>query len=1040
MPHLLATLASVVLVTAVASPLPDDPPKKLSNEERQKLDAEWLATSNEAIKLHHTGKPVEAEKMMARALELARQLWPKNEFPDGHPDLATTLGNRAYLLQALGKNSQAEPFSRECLAIQRKLIDGDHPDLASSMTNLGMLLHALGKEAEAEPLYRDALAMRKRLFKGDHLQVAASLGHLGNLLLDRGKFTEAEAYFAQAVDMSKRAVKGDNLDVALNINNLAVAIKRQGRYVEAENLYRQSLEMKQRLFKGNHPSIPTALHNLALVLKDQGKLTEAETLARTAVEANQRIFQGDHPDIVLTLSSLATILQDQDRLAEADSYYREALAMSRRLFAPDHPYTGSCMNNLGNFLKQRSKVEEAERLFRESLEAARRRRTGDHPEVATCLHNLAGALREQGRYEAAEPLAQDALAMTRRLHPGDHPHVADTLTETADLLRARGKFGEALTLYREALAMYRNLVGAYASAKTEGEALTLVGTIPAARDAFLSTARAMKADPSTVYSEVWASKSAVMRVYERRLQATRAAATDPKASKLLAELADARRRRAELILAPEPIDPATRTQRDNEIKSLDRTLADLNSAVRPLLPALDRTERLSRATPADLQKLLPNDAVVVDFLRYVLVEQDPARPGKVGEKQTTSYLAFVITRDQVKWVDLGPAHPIEEAVIRYQVAITSGKEIPPAIPARLRELVWEKVRKNLPSNVGVVYVSPDWALTEVAWAALPGDKPGTILLEDFAVAIIPHGTFLLDQFWPREARTDLQGRALVVGGVDYDAAPEAGLVAGRELPIKKGTQLRWPALPAAAAEATGVAAQATRRKLTVTSLRAKHATPAAVLTELPKVRYAHLATHGFFADPSFQSVFQLDPSHFIMHRRGQRVGAGALSPLVMTGLVLAGANDPKAPGRGVVTGESLVDLDLSGLELAVLSACETGLGDVAGGEGTFGLQRAFHLAGTRNVVATLWKVPDQPTAALMGVFYRNLWEKNLTPIEALRQAQLEVYRNPGKIGTLAEGFRGQFEEVPGAIGRVESADGKTHPRHWAAFTLSGPGR
>jgi CHAT domain-containing protein len=151
--------------------------------------------------------------------------------------------------------------------------------------------------------------------------------------------------------------------------------------------------------------------------------------------------------------------------------------------------------------------------------------------------------------------------------------------------------------------------------------------------------------------------------------------------------------------------------------------------------------------------------------------------------------------------------------------------------------------------------------------------------------------------------------------------------------------------------------------------------------------------------------------------------------MVMTGLVLAGANKPGTPGRGIVTGEALVDLDLSGLELAVLSACESGLGDV-------------DLAGTRDVVASLWKVPDRPTAALMALFYRNLWEKNLSPAEALRQAQLEVYRNPGKVAELAEGFRGKFVEVPGSGEEAvkPGADGKAHPRLWAAFSLSGPGR
>src|SRR5438067_12073441 len=121
----------------------------------------------------------------------------------------------------------------------------------------------------------------------------------------------------------------------------------------------------------------------------------------------------------------------------------------------------------------------------------------------------------------------------------------------------------------------------------------------------------------------------------------------------------------------------------------------------------------------------------------------------------------------------------------------------------------------------------------------------------------------------------------------------------------------------------------------------------------------------------------------------------------MSGLVLAGANRPEPPGRGLVTGEHLVDRDLSGLELAVLWACDTGLGEVAGGEGVFGLQRAFHVAGAKNVIASLWQVDDEATAALMALFYHHLWEEKRPPLEALRQAQLAVYHHPERIGALA---------------------------------------
>jgi CHAT domain-containing protein len=154
--------------------------------------------------------------------------------------------------------------------------------------------------------------------------------------------------------------------------------------------------------------------------------------------------------------------------------------------------------------------------------------------------------------------------------------------------------------------------------------------------------------------------------------------------------------------------------------------------------------------------------------------------------------------------------------------------------------------------------------------------------------------------------------------------------------------------------------------------------------------------------------------------------------------VFAGANDPKAVGRGIVTGEALVDLDLSGLELVVLSACETGLGEVNGGEGVFGLQRAFHLAGTRNVVCSLWKVPDRTTAALMGRFYHHLWEDNVPPLQALRKAQLDIYRNPDKTGQWAKAFRGATADS-GPDTKVLN-EKTAHPLMWAAFTLSGVGR
>ena len=121
-----------------------------------------------------------------------------------------------------------------------------------------------------------------------------------------------------------------------------------------------------------------------------------------------------------------------------------------------------------------------------------------------------------------------------------------------------------------------------------------------------------------------------------------------------------------------------------------------------------------------------------------------------------------------------------------------------------------------------------------------------------------------------------------------------------------------------------------------------------------------------------------------------------LHPGLLSGLVFAGVNRPAQLGQddGILTALEVAELDLSDLELVVLSSCETGLGQVAGGEGLLGLQRAFHVAGARSVVASLWNVRDEETHQLMREFYRRVWsEKPVSKVEALRQAQFWMLEN-----------------------------------------------
>jgi CHAT domain-containing protein len=336
-------------------------------------------------------------------------------------------------------------------------------------------------------------------------------------------------------------------------------------------------------------------------------------------------------------------------------------------------------------------------------------------------------------------------------------------------------------------------------------------------------------------------------------------------------------------------------------------------------------------------------------------------------------------------------------------------------------------------GVSTVLISPDGVLAKLPWAALPGRKPNSYLLEERALAILPIPQQLPQLLQRPPALADEGASLLLVGDVDYGADPgRAGIaVAARSAP-RTGTRGVWSPLRETRQEILAVRDSFEQRYADgkVKSLRKDGATEEAVRQQAPRYRYLHFATHGFFA-PQPPRSDQADAARDKEAASPSgRQDVSGYHPGLLSGLVLAGANRAtSAEGDdGILTALEVGALDLSATELAVLSACETGLGTEAGGEGLLGLQRAFQVAGTRSVVAGLWTVDDRATRALMVDFYDNLWGKKLSRVESLRQAQLAMLR---------EGIKRGLDLTPEQPADKER---RLPPFYWAAVVLSGDWR
>ncbi|MFO0877710.1 MAG: CHAT domain-containing tetratricopeptide repeat protein [Gemmataceae bacterium] len=1012
-----------------------------------------------------------AEPLYRRALEMREKLYPVSRYPEGHPDLARSLASLAKLYESQAEYAKAEPLYRRAQEMREKLYPGSrfpegHPDLVISLNNLAALHESQAEFTKAEPLYRRALEMREKLYPPSrypigHPDLAQSLNNLAILYSAQAEYEKAEPLYRRALEMREKLYPAcrypmGHSALASSLNNLAGLYESQAKFGKAESLYLRALEMREKLYPASsypmgHPDLALSLNNLAFVFSAQAEYGKAEPLYCRALEMREKLYPASrypegHENLAASLNNLAEVYESQEEYQKAEPLFRRALEMREKLYPASryptgHPDLASSLNSLAGLYESQQVYGKAEPLYRRALEMREKlypasRYPAGHPELAQSLNNLAYLYMARGEYGIAEPLYLRALKMEEKfyptsVHPQGHPSLAMSLNNLGFLYQAQGEHSRAEPLFRRALAMYTASAVTLARSADEATALNYASEQPQVWYGYLSVTRHLPT--INAYPALWLTKSALTRVVEQRHLAALAAESS-EARQLWNSETSLRREREGLLLAAMDGDKAR--ARDARLDAIDAELRQLRAKLQPLLPELKRAQEQATRTPADLQKALPPDTAFVDLLRYRQFQQDPNVKGEKGERRIPSYVAFIVTRDKITRVELGEAKILESTLEAWRTALIQGSVAEEKHAAAMYQKLWSPLAKQLPPQVQKLYLSPDAALTRVPWPALL-DEQGSRLLERFTLATVPHGPYLLDHLTRPKTKPREKPTLLALGGVSYDEKSAQPTELALRSPASEG--VTWKTLPGTRKELEQLIALAGDRR--IVRREGNTATVATLLADLPTVETAHLATHGFFADARFRSILQLDPKLF--ERKGdQRSTAGARSPLVLSGLVCAGANLPDTPNRGIITAEALVGLDLRKMNLAVLSACETGLGETAGGEGVFGLTRAFHVAGCKNVVASLWKVDDQATAALMNLFYRQLWQAKepLGPAEALRRAQLALLRNPERIPEWAAGRGPALKAEAVELPQEKPVARKVSPaRVWAAFLASGLG-
>lgn len=909
-------------------------------------------------------------------------------------------------------------------------MNGDFPrgrELIAEAVNLVTALH--GEKHYLAVLHRVQLEESKRASKlGPEVARRTERVHLRYADLHRqaamGRYRGVTPIVQGDLQYFEQTVGHQHSAYLLALNVLGRAQVAAGNTAEALPTRRRAVDLAEALYGQESASYVYAISELASLYRDIGDAASALPLQQQTLELRGQVWGKNSESYVTGLNNLAVVYLQLHQEDLAAPLLEDALAYYQQHEGPASKSTTGLMANLAACYLSIEELSKAEKLLLRVIEIESKTLAQDHPIFLTNVRLLIDTYNRTGQHEEAFKLGQRWLMYAERVYHSKHASLASGLGSLGSTCNGAGNYVDAERHFRKALDIQREILDKTFGVLSEEQQLLMTHQTRDLLHGYIWSTQQLRSPGGWAYRHVLAWKGAVFDQQRRRNWNTH----DPAIASMVARYQQTARTLAKFAHGEPPNEQERDAWRVN-IENLSRAKERLQAEL------FNKSESFRKShepiSQEKVQTLLPEDAALVDFWIYSNVQW----PEK-GKRVEGARLAAFIVRDKgdVIQLDLGYVHPIQQAANAWRNSIQRGggasrglkmlkpkdnvSQQPPQY--ELKRLLWEPLEKYL-GDATTVLIAPDEFLAQVPFAALPGNEDERYLLDERSIVVVPNARLLPDIVQDNSASNQDQSMVLV-GGVDFGANPPIAddAVSGRQGGSDRAAKLHFDPLPGTGREMLAIGRLYRERhpKAAMTGLYRDLATEEKFRESASNSRYLHLATHGFFLPQKSQT----------QHRH----------PGLLSGLALAGANrranNSASYDDGLLTALEVATLNLRGVDLAVLSACETGLGTIASGEGLLGLQRAFQIAGADSVVTSLWKVDDAATEALMIEFYRLLWEKKLGKLEALRQAQLAMLDDydPESQKLKLRGLR--FANRPE---KREAPTTRLPPYFWAAFVLSG---
>ena len=977
----------------------------------------------------NASKVKEAATLLDGTCNLSRKV-----YGEAHGEFTRCLAQQGALKRQQGDYNAAAGVYDQALSVQKLALAPTDPLSLITRIDAGAVYHRQGRLAEARQVLEGAV--RDAAAANDTSTELSAKGDLADVLDDVGEYDAAEAMAKEVLDKQTARLGAGHPNTLAAMSSLASVYRKQGRLVEAEKTFQEAWDRYHKVLGDDHRSTVIAANNLGEILEKEGIYERAEPYLRGALQGSRAAFGETHPATMTTMNNLALLYESQGVFDKAEPLYQSVITVFSKTIGPRHPDTIASTNNLAYLYMLKGEYERASVMFKQVYDAWVKAYGPKHQNTLKALNNLARSYAKMGKFKEAEPLFNQALAARRAVLGEKHIDTLRSQHDLAALYRSTKRLNEAETLLKSTLAADESVLGpahpyTFETLNTLAGVQEDKGDIQAAsqtrkttfvrRTEFLNRVLYVTGDNAregyvrlhqpelAAYVALLAKqdetvagkalmevslnrKGMLLKVASEIQQVTRLS-RDPELTKLTEQLTETRKRLAALTLSG-----PTEETKDNHVEVINGLEEQINTLQGMLGRSSVRFQQ--SVAPIGLDELvaaLPANSALVDFFIY-------------GEEGQSKLVAAVLRKDgdtpAYGLVKFDSVAAIDNAILKYRTDIQNEEiEIDDLLDSgeSVYKLVWQPLERALKDRTNI-YLVPDGTMNILPISALV-EKNRKYLIERIDLHVLTSSRDLLPSRIPAA-----KGGYMINAGPDYNTDEVVGKAvlekaksrsagadvqsAVRGMSGMRG--LKFDPLPGA--EKEGQLIQKTvEGQGKPTAIYSKAGAQEKVLREMqqpPEV--LHIATHGFFlkADDTLRKrLLKLQrSSDFQFPPPGD-------NPLLRAGLAFAGINsnaqvlgDIDTDNDGVLTALEVLGLDLTGTRLAILSACETGLGEIHEGEGVYGLRRAFQEAGAQSVVSSLWEVSDAGTQTLMAALYKRLLAgKN--PHDALREAQLEMLRN-----------------------------------------------